>query len=157
MHIVYASKPQDPPLPPNLQPNPNLNHRYPGNFRFIYYFRFDPSYATKNLLQILVLAGLGLGAGVAVGSVGAAIGLASARQEVKNCKVVFLFFYLITIIIDQNLMNLMNMLNLKYKVDCCQQYLIFQVGLLFRLFNQGTSGGLTLADAIVGDDVLRNI
>ena len=33
--------------------------------------------------QVLVLAGLGLGAGVAVGSVGAAIGLASARQEVK--------------------------------------------------------------------------
>ena len=30
-----------------------------------------------------MLAGLGLGAGVAVGSVGAAIGLASARQEVK--------------------------------------------------------------------------
>ena len=29
-----------------------------------------------------MLAGLGLGAGVAVGSVGAAIGLASARQEV---------------------------------------------------------------------------
>ena len=52
-----------------------------------------------------MLAGLGLGAGVAVGSVGAAIGLASARQEVKwkilllkweNCKV-FLFVHPITI------------------------------------------------------------
>merc|ERR1711990_108237 len=63
-------------------------------------------------IPVLVLAGLGPGAGVAVGSVGAAIGLASARQE---------------------------------------------VGLLFRLFNQGASGGLTLADAIVGDDVLTNI
>ena len=31
-----------------------------------------------------MLAGLGLGAGVAVGTVGAAIGLASARQEVKT-------------------------------------------------------------------------
>ena len=55
------------------------------------------------LLQVLVLAGLGLGAGVAVGSVGAAIGLASARQEVKwqiywesvkNCKVVFLLLFM---------------------------------------------------------------
>ena len=52
-----------------------------------------------------MLAGLGLGAGVAVGSVGAAIGLASARQEVKwqilllkweNYKV-FLFMHPITI------------------------------------------------------------
>ena len=31
-----------------------------------------------------MLAGLGLGAGVAVGTVGAAIGLASARQEVET-------------------------------------------------------------------------
>ena len=31
------------------------------------------------------------------------------------------------------------------------------MGLLFRLFNQGAAGGLTLADAIVGDDVLQNI
>ena len=38
----------------------------------------------QNCLQVLVLAGLGLGAGVAVGTVGAAIGLASARQEVKT-------------------------------------------------------------------------
>ena len=37
----------------------------------------------QNCLQVLVLAGLGLGAGVAVGTVGAAIGLASARQEVE--------------------------------------------------------------------------
>ena len=35
--------------------------------------------------------------------------------------------------------------------------MLFQVGLLFRLFNQGATGGLTLADAIVGDDVLKNI
>ena len=49
-----------------------------------------------------MLAGLGLGAGVAVGSVGAAIGLASARQEVKwqyDCKTVenykvFLYFFI---------------------------------------------------------------
>ena len=38
----------------------------------------------QNCLQVLVLAGLGLGAGVAVGTVGAAIGLASARQEVET-------------------------------------------------------------------------
>ena len=38
----------------------------------------------QNCLQVLVLAGLGLGAGVAVGTVGAAIGLASARQELKT-------------------------------------------------------------------------
>ena len=50
-----------------------------------------------------MLAGLGLGAGVAVGSVGAAIGLASARQEVKwqyDCKTVEnykVFFYLLVI------------------------------------------------------------
>ena len=33
-----------------------------------------------------MLAGLGLGAGVAVGIVGAAIGLASARQEVERLR-----------------------------------------------------------------------
>ena len=38
----------------------------------------------QNCPQVLVLAGLGLGAGVAVGTVGAAIGLASARQEVEK-------------------------------------------------------------------------
>jgi len=32
-------------------------------------------------LPVLVLAGLGLGAGAAVGSLGAAIGITSARQE----------------------------------------------------------------------------
>ena len=52
--------------------------------KFIRYFSVGSSTKIPSpyFPQVLVLAGLGLGAGVAVGSVGAAIGLASARQEV---------------------------------------------------------------------------
>ena len=93
-----------------------------------------------------MLAGLGLGAGVAVGTVGAAIGLASARQEVKTtfwcCNLGWHNFLCFVVIWDGIILS---------------TFMLFQVGLLFRLFNQGAAGGLTLADAIVGDDVLKNI